>query len=108
MDAKLVQGWKLVINERSCGNFGDMAGLTEDAGSRGSWFPFFWFDGRRAEGQDQHVRENGWRRRSGGKVGSRKFVRPKFVRPNSQFVTESSSHDLGVGRDLECLSGVNE
>ena len=41
MDAKLVQGWKLVINERSCGNFGDKAG-------------------------SEHG-EGGWRRRSGGK-----------------------------------------
>ena len=32
MDAKLVQGWKLVINERSCGNFGDRAGSERGEG----------------------------------------------------------------------------
>ena len=41
MDAELIQGCKLVVNERSCGNVGDGAG-----GERG---------------------EGGWGRRLGGK-----------------------------------------
>ena len=41
MDAELVQGWKLMTNERSCRNVGDGTGV-----ERG---------------------EGGWRRRSGGK-----------------------------------------
>ena len=27
MDAELVHGWKFVVNERTCGNFGDGAGV---------------------------------------------------------------------------------
>ena len=87
------------------------AGLTEVTGSGVGFLVFLlWLDGRRAEGQDQHVGKKKRLEKAIGRKWRFTEIRQAEIRPVEifQIGTESSSHDLGEEMGLDCRSGVNE